>query len=417
MRDFITRNLKLIKNFSSLSVLQIANYIFPLVTFPYLVRVLGPEKYGLANFAFAFSHYFITLTDYGFNLSATKEISIFRNNQKQTSIIFSATILIKLLLFLAAAIVFFIIISGFNKFSQDHLIYLATLMGVLGHVFFPVWFLQGIERMEFISIFTIVLRALSVIFIFLLIKNEQDLLIYVIINSGYFLILGIVSLLFVSFYFRLDFKFPKRYQIFRQLKKGWYIFLSTLSINLYTSSNTFLLGLLVGNEAVGFFSAGHKIKEAVNGLLGNFGRTVYPHLSQLLNQSKSEAVKFISKYKKIVVSLSFLMSILLFILAEPIISIVVGNAYEASVTVLRVLAFLPFIIMLSNLYGIQIMLNLGFSKSFNKIITIAAVINLLGMFIFVPIFWENGAALSMLITEIFVTTTMYYFVKSRKLLS
>lgn len=417
MREIIRQNLKLIKNFSSLSILQISNYIFPLITFPYLVRVLGVEKYGLANFAFAFSHYFITLTDYGFNLSATKEISIFRNNHKQISSIFGTTIVIKFILFIISLFIFAIVVFSFNRFSNDHLIYFVTLFGVLGHVFFPVWFLQGMERMEIITALTIIFRIISVLLIFLLVNSETDLLNYVIINSGYFLVLGLVSFGFVTYYFKLNFTLPNRYQLFRQLKKGWHIFLSTISINLYTTSNTFLLGLLAGNESVGYFSAANKLKEAAGGLIGNMGRTVYPHLSKLFSQSKEKALDFISGYRKIIIIFSSIISVTLLIFAEPIISIIIGDSYLNSVSVLRILAFLPLIIVLSNLYGIQVMLNLGYSKKFNKIITLAAILNFAAMFIFVPFLSENGAALSMLVTEIFVTSAMYYFVKSRKLLN
>lgn len=404
------------KNFSSLTVLQISNYIFPLITFPYLVRVLGPEKFGLANFAFAFTQYFITVTDYGFNLSASREISIFRGNQKQINSIFNATIFIKISLFLISSVIYLVIIFSISKFNNEFSVYGFAFIAVLGNVLFASWFFQGIEKMGYITAFTIIFRAISVILIFLMIKNSENVLEYILINSGYMLLIGLISLAFIFKQFDINFFIPTRYQILRQLKKGWHIFLSTISINIYTTSNTFLLGLLSGEIAVGYFATANKLREAVQGIFSNSGRTVYPHLSNLFNQSKAKAANFVKKYLEIVGTLSFLASLICLIFAHEIIFILAGDEYEKSVLVFQILAFLPFIIVLSNVFGIQVMLNLGYSKEFNKIIAFAALINLICMFIFVPLFEAAGAGLSMMITELFVTIVMVSFVIKKKIL-
>jgi len=405
---------KLIKNFSALTVLQISNYLFPLITVPYLVRVLGVENYGLANFVIAFTAYFITFSDYGFNLSATREAALNKNNNKELSVIFNSVLFIKLILFVSGFLFFSIIVFSFELFSKNYILYIIAFGSVLGNVLFPSWFFQGIERMNLISVFSIIVKILFVSSIFLFVKSVNDVDLYLIINSVSSLILGLITIFYVYTKLNIKFLIPSKNNLLYQLKEGYHIFLSTLSINLYTTSNTFLLGLLTGNQAVGIFSGANKIREAYQGLLGNFGRTFYPHISEQFKENRSKAFSQIKKYSVIVVGLSIVSGLLLFIFAPQIIRIVLGPDFSEAVSVFQILAFVPAIIMISNIAGIQIMLNLDYKKEFNRIIFSAALLNIILMFVLVPSLSYNGAALSILITEIFVSTVMVMFIFKKR---
>ena len=133
----------LAENFLSLSLLQAANYILPLITLPYLIRVLGAEKYGLVIFAQAFTHYFIILTDYGFDLSATRDISIHRDDKAKVADIFNSVLLIKFSIMSAGFICFLILVFSFQRFSEEWPVFLLSYGVVLGNFLFPLWFFQG----------------------------------------------------------------------------------------------------------------------------------------------------------------------------------------------------------------------------------------------------------------------------------
>ncbi|MDY0083219.1 MAG: flippase [Ignavibacteriaceae bacterium] len=411
----IGNNQVLVKNFTSLSLLQLANYIFPVITLPYLVRVLGPEKYGLINFATAFTAYFNIITDYGFNLSATQEISVNRNRKEKISEIFSSVLIIKVLLFLLSAVIFFLVVVIFPLFHNDYDLYTITFIGVLGTVLFPLWLYQGIEQMKYILIINVVIRSLTVVMIFLLVKVENDYLLLAIIYTVTQLLIGIVGLIFAFKKFKLNYLLSSKNQLIDQLKKGWDLFLSSIWINLYTTSNVFILGLFAPNNVVGYFAAANKIRIAFQGILSSMSQSVFPYVNKLLSESYQKFIAFNQKLLKISVTVGIIISVFLFLFAEPIVNIVLGSEYSASIIVLRIIAWLPLIIFLSNVFGIQTMLPLNFHKNFAKILFFAALINLSILFLIVPFYMEVGTSVSMLLTEIFVTVSFFIFVKRKNI--
>jgi PST family polysaccharide transporter len=342
---------RLLENFMSLSILQVANYILPLITLPYLVRVLGPDKFGLISFAQAFIGYFLILTNYGFNLSATREISINRENKERVSEIFSSVITIQLLLAALSFIIMMLIVFCFSKFSKDWLLYFYTFGMVVGQVLFPVWFFQGMERMKYITILNITAKLIFTVAIFVFIHKASDYIYVPVINSLGYLVAGVIGLWIVFRDFGVKFAMPSFENIKYHLKEGWHIFISTVATSLYTISNTFILGLFTNSTIVGYYSAAEKIIRAVQGLLGPISQTIYPYVNRLVNQSKETAIMFIKKITILIGSVTFILSLGIFIFANLIVKILFGNQYIESVVILRILSFLPFIIALSNILG------------------------------------------------------------------
>lgn len=411
----ISNNKVLVKNFTSLSLLQLANYIFPVITLPYLVRVLGPEKYGLINFAAAFSAYFVIITDYGFNLSATQEISVNRNDKEKVSEIFSSVLTIKIILFFLSSGIFFLIVNMFELFSNDAGLYSIMFIGVVGIVLFPLWVYQGVEKMKYILIINVAIRSVTIVSIFLLVKVENDYLLLAVIYTITQVMTGITGLFFAIRKFDLRYLFPSKVQLLEQLKKGWNLFLSSIWINLYTTSNVFILGLFAPNSVVGYYSAADKVRIAFQGILSSMSQSVFPYVNKLLAESYQKFISFNRKLLKISVMIGIIISSSLFLFAEPIVRIVLGNEYSQSVIVLRIIAWLPLIIFLSNVFGIQTMLPLNYQKRFSQILFLAALINLMISFSIVPSYFEIGTSVSMLVTEIFVTLSFFIFIRMKRI--
>ncbi len=402
----MTRTNTLRDNIISLFILQGAEYILPLITVPYLVRILGPEKFGLIAFAQAFIQYFVLLTDYGFNLSATRLISIHRHDINRRSQIFWSTIWAKIGLMVVSFCILVSVVFSFQKFRLEWPLYFISFITVTGNVLFPVWYFQGMERMKLISALNISVKVISVAAIFLLVRNEGDYLIVAIIQSGGMVVGGFLSVYFVSKLGQLRFLWPIHSLLIETLKDGWHVFISTAGISLYVSSTAFILGLISGNVAVGYFSAAQKIIKAVQGLITPVSIAIYPRISALAIQSREKALMFIRKTLNWIGSGSLIISIILLLLAKPAVLFLLGHKYVESIAIVRWMAFMPFIVGLSNIFGVQTMVTFGMKKQFSRILLLAGVFNLVILF---PLIWAagaEGAAISLMLTEVIVTVTM-----------
>lgn len=313
------------------------------------------------------------ITDYGFNLTATRLISINREDRSKVNEIFSSVMIIKTILLIISFVLLSLIVFSFEKFYQYREVYYVTFGLVIGQVLFPVWLFQGMERMKCITYLNVGTKTFLTVGVFIFINKQDDYLLVPSLTSIGYIISGAISLILAKKQFGINFKWQTFNTLKIQLVDGWYVFFSSLSISLYTISTTFILGLFTNNIVVGYFATAEKIVKAVRGLYGPISQAIYPLISKKINENKQIGLMFIRKVTFVIGSGMFIISAIIFIFAEKIVGILLGDQYHKSIILLQIMAFLPFVISLSNIFGIQTMINLDYKKEFSIFVLITAL--------------------------------------------
>ena len=320
----------LLENFLSLGALQIISYVIPLITLPYQTRVLGVEKFGLVYFAYAFMAYFMVLTDYGFNLSATREIAVNRHNKNNISNIFSSVTCIKMLLLILSYFILLVVSILVPKIHENWLVFQLSFLMVIGNAIYPVWFFQGMESMKYITFLNILSKIIFLVLLFVFVKQQSDYMFVPLLNSLGFIVSGIIGMYFAIKHLGAKFYIPSFHSIKKQFKYSSEFFLSRVSLTLFTNTNSFCLGLISSNIMVGYYVAAEKIYAAVSGLVGPLTTALYPFVSKN---------KDINLFKKIFVATNIINTCICFFVytfAPQIITIFYGAEMLKANEILRI---------------------------------------------------------------------------------
>ena len=358
LKNILKNHNTILQNLSYVSVLHLFNMLIPLLTYPYLIRVLGKETYGIIIFAQAVVGYFVILVGFGFNISATKEISIHRDDKNKLSEIVSSILILKGLLLVLSLILFFGALSFIEASKDYNLLFYITLYLCVSEWLFPIWYFQGIEKMKYITYLNVISRSIFLILIFVLIKNESDYLYFPTI-SGIGAILASVLGLFIifkkhkiSFVFQ-DFKTLKFYFI-----ESIPIFTSNLSLKLYAGSNKVIIGMFLGMQEVAYYDLGEKLLNLLRIPISAISQVLFPKLAKEFDK------QFLIKTTKIIVVITLFLTVFIELFSAEIITVFAGEDMLGAKTVVEILILSAIPLVLSNILGVQTLLTNGYNTQF-----------------------------------------------------
>ena len=389
-----------VTNFSWLAALQVAGYIFPLFTMPYLARTIGTFGFGKIAFAAAIISWIQTIADWGFNFTATRDVAQCREDKEKVSRIFSNVLWARCLLTFVAGLLLAIVTIIIPSFRKSWLIIFLTYLMIPGHIFFPDWFFQAVEKMKYTTILNIFFKFIFTIAVFVFIKSENDYILQPIFTTIGYLLCGAYAFSLIVYKWGYSIYSPNIKSILRTIRSSTDVFLNNMLPNLYNSFSVMLLGQF-GSSVTGIFDGGNKFISIVNQFQLILSRAFFPFLSRRSDK--------INVFASINMLAAVILAVGLFVFAPLIVRIMLAPEFAQSVVVLRILSVSFVFMALNNTYGQNYLIITNHERELRNLTIISSF---MGMAISYPLvlhFTYIGAAITILVSRIFLGVWSYYY--------
>lgn len=391
-------------------LLAISQVLFPLITFPYLARVLGPENIGLYNFSESYARYFALVAALGISVYGVREIAKKQDQPKALSNTFAELFLINLIATCILSVLYLFTIGYTNRLSSHANLFYWSFVFFFFQVFVLEWFFTGINQFKYIAIRFFSIRLIFVVAIFIFIKEANDYVKYMQLQVGLTFFLGVINFVYLFKFIDLKNIRINELSLLKHLKPLLLLFLTIFSISVYLHFDTVLLGILADNESVGYYSAPLKLVKIIIAVLAAITAAMFPKMVQFFEQGEMvEFEKMLKQSFELVVSIGIPTTILVYILAPEIIYILFGSSFEPAIRPLQISAPLILIVSLSTIFGFQILSVHSKDSSILKSAITGMLFSLVASFLFIPKFKQEGAAYIILFTELLVLSFFIYF--------
>lgn len=381
------------------SIKQLCQVIFPLISIPYVSRVLGKVNYGKYNFSVSIVNYFSLIAALGIFNYAVVEGARLRENKNDLSRFENEVFSINVYSTIISYAILALLLIFATKLRNYRLLILVNAFSIIFTTIGTDWVNSIFEDYAYITIRYIIFQGLSIVLLFIFVKNENDYLNYAIINSMSTICSNIANI----FYIRKKYgaiHFARNCELKKHLKPILYLFFNTLAVTIYVNSDTTILGLLKGDGDVGIYSISSKIYLVIKQVLNALVVVTLPRLSAYLGKGENEKYKeLLKKIKIYLITLVVPVVIGVLFFSRQLISIVGGEGYISGTISLQILSFSLLFAVLANYYSTCILLPNRLEKICLYSSIISASLNVGLNFVVIPFFSYNGAAITTLVAE------------------
>ena len=394
-------NTTIVKNITSLGVLQIANYLIPLIVIPFITRIFGTEVFGRVSYAQNIVVYLTLIVNYGFEFSATRQIALAKDDSDKSRRLFWSVITMKCLLLAVSFVLLGVLSLTVDRIAADPMLYWCTALVNIGIVFFPTWYLQGIQSMTKMAVFNLTIKLLGAVLILSIIRNAGQYHLYPLFLSVASMLVGIVAFGYVVKHYDLGCWQWDKSAFAEVARAGFPIFLNNVFVSLYTTINLTILGGFADDVQIGYFSGAQRLIIAANMcVVMPISTAVFPEMSRRFAESYTEWRRFFGRTLLIGGAVALFVSAVAFLLAPFIVRVMLGSAFAESVPILRILSPLPFLVMTATILTVQGLYGQGLQRFAPFVGIVLAVICMSSNFLLIPRVGVGGAAWSWVIAEI-----------------
>jgi len=398
----------LIENFSYLSTLQFFLLLYPLITYPYLVRVLGRELYGITLTAQMLASYASLFIDFGSNFVCAKHVSINRDNKEKLSEILSNVLFVRFLIFIAFFIIYIGIVLIVPTYRENIWIFILTYGFTTNELLFPQFFFQGIERMKLISVISIFTKLIMIALIFVVVKDAGDVLMVPVVYSIGYIIGGILSLYLIVFHMGIKFIMPNKQTALLYVKDSASIFATDFVCTIKDKLNYFLVGSFVGMADVVIYDLGLKLHTIAAKPYMLICTVMFPRLAKNRSLKQLKLVMLVSftcTLLFVVITNIFLKEIVCFFLHD-----------ECELLPLRLFLIGPLLLSISYVISNNLFVAFGYNKYMFTSIVVTTIIYLISLTVYYTIGELNSVMSFICIALISYTAELVYRIfKAKKI--
>ena len=292
--DVFNRHKKVVENYFFMTVLQVINSLFYVMIYPYLIRTLGAESYGLYIYALSIVTYFIFIVNFGFDLPATKAVAQENDNPTAIANVLSCIFTAKIYLLFVSVLIFSILLITVPFLREHYLLFIIVFGQTINFALFPTYYYQGTQKMKTATIIQVVFKLLSLPFIFVLVKSSSDLSVFAIISTSTMIIGGLVAILMVVFVDKLNIRWVSFLELKKWFKEAFPFFLSNSVGTIKEQGITIIIGAFFGMRDVAIYDLASKLIIIPRTILMSLNAALFP---KIVIENNKATIQKIIKYE------------------------------------------------------------------------------------------------------------------------